>query len=117
MLYALKFEMDALLRILRQHRIIGAELLDEAAVARVARIGDDDAKLRALLGADASQADGESHFSSFRSIGFGSSFLLEVLRSAEAGQAAKAWKSARREPRKFRRQPRIGRHFFREFLH
>src|SRR5204863_8283449 len=35
MRYALEFEMDALLRILRQYRIIGVELLVEAGVAWV----------------------------------------------------------------------------------
>src|SRR5260221_6097126 len=45
------------------------------------------------------------------------SFFLEVFRRAQAGQPAKSRKPAGRESWKFRRQPRIGRHAFRELLH
>jgi hypothetical protein len=46
---AIGVELHALGRILRQQRIVGAELLDEAAVARVAAVGDDDPIIRPLL--------------------------------------------------------------------
>ena len=60
---ALGVELHALGRILRQQRVVGAELLDEAAVARRAAVGDDDAVIRALLGAAAGQANCKSHLS------------------------------------------------------
>ena len=47
--------------VLRQHRVVGAQHLDEAAVARAARIGDDDAVERALLGAAARQTNSHAH--------------------------------------------------------
>jgi hypothetical protein len=49
---------DALGMFARQQRIVGPELLDEAAVARAARVGDDDVEERPLLGAVAGHADG-----------------------------------------------------------
>src|SRR5215510_8511947 len=48
---ALLVERDALGMLARQQRVVGAELLDEAAIARAARIGDDDVEERPLLGA------------------------------------------------------------------
>ena len=66
MLDALGLEHDALRVVLRQDRIPGADDLDEAAVAREARVGDDDAIERALLGAGAGETDFQGHrFSSF----------------------------------------------------
>src|SRR5690606_12677974 len=61
MLHALEVEIHALLRVLRQHRIIGAEFFDEAAVARITRVGDDHAILRALLGAHTGETDLKGH--------------------------------------------------------
>jgi hypothetical protein len=58
---ALGVEHDALLVVLGEQRIIGADLLDEAAVARRARIGDDDTVIGTLLGATARQADRYGH--------------------------------------------------------
>ena len=55
---------DALVVVLGQHGVVGADLLDEAAVARRAGIGDDDVVVGALLGAGAGKADLESHFDS-----------------------------------------------------
>jgi hypothetical protein len=57
MLGALDLEVDALGGIARQQRIIGADLLDVAAVARALRIGDDDAIKGPLLGAGPRQPD------------------------------------------------------------
>src|SRR5919106_776841 len=54
---ALLVERDALRVLARQQRVVGAELLDEAAVARAARIGHDDPIERPLLGAATSQAN------------------------------------------------------------
>src|SRR5690606_14518488 len=56
----LHVEHDAL-GALGQQRVVGADLLDEAAVARRARVGDDDAVERALLGARAGHADLQGH--------------------------------------------------------
>src|ERR1700684_3295470 len=50
-------ELQPGLVVLRKQRIEMAETLDEAAVTRKARIGDDDVIDRALLGACASEAD------------------------------------------------------------
>ena len=59
---ALGVELHALGQILGQQRIVGAELLDEAAVARGAAVGDDDAVIRPLLGAAAGEANCKCHF-------------------------------------------------------
>jgi hypothetical protein len=48
--------------LLRLEGIEGADLFDEAAVARHARVGDDDAVERALLGAGARETDFQGHF-------------------------------------------------------
>src|SRR6202012_5365042 len=55
---ALLLERDARGVLARQQWIVGPELLDEAAVARAARIGNHDVEERALLGAVAGHADG-----------------------------------------------------------
>ncbi len=55
--YALDVELHPLGRILRQQGVVGAELLDEAAVARVAAVGDDDAVIGPLLGAAPGEAN------------------------------------------------------------
>src|SRR5271169_4045272 len=47
--------------VLGQERIEMAETFDEAAIARKARVGDDDVIDRALLGACASEADNDWH--------------------------------------------------------
>src|SRR4029079_14428282 len=60
-LHALQLQIDAL--VLREHRIVGAELLEEAAVARIARVGNDDAILRALFCANTSETNNETHSS------------------------------------------------------
>ena len=52
-------ELQPRLVVLRQQRIEMAETLDEAAVARKARVGDDDVIDRTLLGACASEADND----------------------------------------------------------
>src|SRR5579863_162108 len=44
-----------------EHRVVGAELFDEAAVARAARIRDDDAVIGPLLGAAAREPDLQCH--------------------------------------------------------
>jgi hypothetical protein len=54
---ALLVERDALGVLARQQRIVGAELLDEAAVARAARIGHHDVEERPLLGAMTGHTD------------------------------------------------------------
>jgi hypothetical protein len=41
--------------------IVVADLFDEAAIARAARVGDDDVVVRALGGAGAGEADLERH--------------------------------------------------------
>src|SRR6202011_2775402 len=52
-------ELQPRLVVLRQQRIEMAETFDEAAVARKARVGNDDVVDRALLGACASKADND----------------------------------------------------------
>src|SRR3954453_3131509 len=52
-------ELEARLVVLRQQRIEMTETLDEAAVARKARVGDDDMIDRTLLGAGAREADND----------------------------------------------------------
>ena len=61
MLDALGLQADAVLVFGRQHRVVAAQLLDEAAVARAAAVGDHDVVVRALLGAGAGQADLQAH--------------------------------------------------------
>src|SRR5262249_11456188 len=56
-----QIELDAIGMILRQQRIVVADALDEAAVARAARFGDDDGEMRALLGAAARKPDFQRH--------------------------------------------------------
>src|SRR5690606_23721472 len=58
---ALDVQHQALGMVLRHHRVVVADVLDEAAVARAARVGDDDAVVGALLGAAAGQADLQGH--------------------------------------------------------
>src|SRR6185437_10749655 len=60
-LHLLEVELEALFLVLRQQRIVIAEPLDEAAVARRARVGEDDMIEWALLGAGARHADDERH--------------------------------------------------------
>src|SRR6185295_9306471 len=62
---ALLVERHALLAFARQHRVVGPDFLNEAAVARAARVGDHDVVERALLGAVPCHADG-NHSWSFR---------------------------------------------------
>src|SRR5438067_1741657 len=57
----LEVELDAIGMIRRQQRIVEADLLDEAAVARAARIRDHDVVMGAFLGAAASQTNAKSH--------------------------------------------------------
>src|SRR5471030_778209 len=54
---ALLLHGQTLLVLSRQQRVVGAQLLDEAAVARAARVGDDDVVERPLLGAVTGHAD------------------------------------------------------------
>ena len=61
MLRAVGVEHDALLVVLGEERVVRAELLDELAVARAARIGNDDPVVRALLGTAARKTHRESH--------------------------------------------------------
>ena len=58
---ALGFQLDAVGMLARQHRVVGAELLDEAAVARAAAVGDHDVVVGTLLRAGAGEADLEAH--------------------------------------------------------
>ena len=58
---ALVEQLDALRAVLGEERIIGADLLDEAAVARGAAVGDDDAVIRTLLGAATGQTNCNCH--------------------------------------------------------
>jgi hypothetical protein len=57
MCHPLLDELDALARVLGQERIIGADLLDIAPVARAPRIRDDDTVIGPLLGAGPRQSD------------------------------------------------------------
>jgi hypothetical protein len=57
MLDSLGVELHPLGGILREERIVGAELLDEAAVAGRAAVGNDDTIIRPLLGAAAREAN------------------------------------------------------------
>src|SRR3546814_19474587 len=61
MVRAIGVELDALLVVLGEKRVVIADPLDEAAVARAARIGDDDAVIGTLLGAAARQTNAECH--------------------------------------------------------
>ena len=58
---AVGVELHALRRILRQQRVVGADLLNEATVTRIAAVGDDDAVIRPLLGAATGQANCYCH--------------------------------------------------------
>src|SRR5690606_37632669 len=58
---ALGVQNNALLVVLGEQRIEGADLLDEAAVARRTGVSNDDLVERALLGATTGQADLEGH--------------------------------------------------------
>src|SRR5690606_8291155 len=64
---------EALLVILGEQRVVGADLLDEAAIAGRTRVGDDDVVVRAVGGAAAGKTDFQGHefylsvSSSFRS--------------------------------------------------
>ena len=49
-------------RILRQQRVVGADLLDEAAVTSVAAVGHDDPVIRPLLGAAAGETNCNCHY-------------------------------------------------------
>src|SRR5690606_19110946 len=60
MLDALGDERHAL-AVVGEHRIVAADLLDEAAVARRTGVGDHDMVVGALLGAGAGEADLERH--------------------------------------------------------
>src|SRR6516164_1526665 len=61
----LGFEGHSIVMRALEHRVVGPELLDEATVARAARVGDDDAVEGALLGTTARQADFQRHAVSF----------------------------------------------------
>src|SRR5690606_13544404 len=54
---ALEVDLHPVLVVLRQERVVGAELLEEAAVARHAAVGGDDRVMRALLGPAAGEPD------------------------------------------------------------
>src|SRR5262249_6725329 len=60
-LHLVHVELEAGLIVLRQQRVEIAETLDEAAVARKARVGGDDVVDGALLGARAGEADNDWH--------------------------------------------------------
>src|SRR6185437_2960172 len=79
-------EREAACVVLGLHRIERADLLDEAAIARRAGVGDDDAIERALLRARAGEPDFQGHFrSSFSFIMFqtGVGFLRSRVSAAE----------------------------------
>src|SRR5260221_10432492 len=65
---AVRIELHALGRILRQQRIIDADLLDEAAVTGISAVGHDDPVIGQLLGAPARETNCNCHsnFLSFR---------------------------------------------------
>src|SRR6185437_8496459 len=54
-------QLDAVGMVRRQQRIVEADLLDEAAVAGIAAVGDDDVVVRAFLGAAAGQTNTKCH--------------------------------------------------------
>ena len=56
-------QLDAVGMVRGQQRVVETDLLDEAAVARAARVGDDDIVVRTLLGAAAGETNTQSHFS------------------------------------------------------
>src|SRR5262249_18783812 len=60
-LHLVEVELEAALIVLRQQRVEVTETLDEAAIAREARVGGDDVVDRALLGACAREADNDCH--------------------------------------------------------
>ena len=57
----IQVQLDAVGMIRRQQRIVEADLLDEAAVARIAAVGDDDVLVRTLLGAATGKTNAKSH--------------------------------------------------------
>src|SRR5436189_541035 len=59
---AVGVELHALFAVLGQQRIVAADALDELAVARIARIGDDDLVIRPLLRAAPGKPDCNCHF-------------------------------------------------------
>ena len=99
---ALGLQGDARLgAVLGQHRVVGADLLDELAVARRVRVGDDDVVVGALLGAAAGQTDLQ-HFglflievSSFSGSPAGPEGLPEVVR-LPGRRSGPGWLSVRR---------------------
>src|SRR5581483_5073520 len=63
-LHLLHVELEARLVVLRHQRIEVAETLDEAAVTRKARVGDDDVIDRTLLGTGTGETNDDGHESS-----------------------------------------------------
>ena len=76
---ALLVEREALGMFARQKGIVGAELLDEAAIARAARIGHDDVEERPLLGAVTGHTN-RKHSFSFENFSAGSRAAASCLR-------------------------------------
>jgi hypothetical protein len=82
---ALHIHLHALLAVLGQQRVVGAELLDEAAVARHAGVGGHDAVEGPLLGAATGESDLDGHRlspSNGRGGGFETRPTLGVVRDA-----------------------------------
>src|ERR671912_53703 len=76
---ALLVERDALSVLARQQGVVGAELLDEAAIARAARIGHDDVEERPLLGTVTGHTNSKHSFS-FDNFSAGSRAAASCLR-------------------------------------
>src|SRR3546814_2424151 len=72
MLRAVGVELHALGIILGERRVVAADALDEAAVARAARIGDDDLVIRTLFRTAACEANGGCHDIFLQSLTFNS---------------------------------------------
>ena len=61
MLHPVFDQRDAVRMIARQQRVIGADLLDEAAIAGCGGFGDDDAVVGALFGSAPREPDFQGH--------------------------------------------------------
>jgi hypothetical protein len=64
MLRPLLVELEPVWMILRDHRVVAADAFDETAIARAARISDDDTIEWPLLGAATRQSNFDGHRSS-----------------------------------------------------
>jgi hypothetical protein len=98
---AIRVELHALRRILRQQRVVGADLFDEATIARVAAVRYHDAVIGTLLGATTGQANCYCHIFSPSS-----KSLLFLTESIETGRQVERLTAETRKGRAAAEAPR-----------